>query len=241
VQNASVSAGASNSYVGPLVGYNYGSVINGAASGSVSNPGFISAGGLVGYDDGGGIALSRSAATVSSGQAGGLVGSLVDGGAISESFSTGKAISAESAGGLVGTIDGGSITNCYSTGTARVPKSRNAVVGGFAGGSYAEDKIGESYSTGDVKGGATGREWTRGGFIGYTLDTSFVDSYWNTETSGFKDLHKGAGNVKNQSGISGLTTEQMRSGLPTGFDPSIWGENKKINDGFPFLLANPPR
>lgn len=42
------------------------------------------------------------------------------------------------------------------------------------------------------------------------------------------------------SGVAGLTTEQLQSGLPAGFDPSIWGEDAKINHGLPYLLANPP-
>jgi hypothetical protein len=33
---------------------------------------------------------------------------------------------------------------------------------------------------------------------------------------------------------------QLRFGLPQGFHPSIWAEDKKINNGFPYLIANPP-
>jgi hypothetical protein len=33
----------------------------------------------------------------------------------------------------------------------------------------------------------------------------------------------------------------IHSGLPSGFDPTIWDENPKINNGFPYLIANPPQ
>jgi len=29
--------------------------------------------------------------------------------------------------------------------------------------------------------------------------------------------------------------------LPAGFDPKIWGQNAKINHGYPYLLALPPK
>jgi hypothetical protein len=48
-------------------------------------------------------------------------------------------------------------------------------------------------------------------------------------------------NKANNPGVTGLTTEQLQSGLPEGFDPSIWGESADINGGLPYLLANPPK
>ena len=41
--------------------------------------------------------------------------------------------------------------------------------------------------------------------------------------------------------IKGLKTETFQSGLPDGFDPAIWGQNKNINGGYPYLIANPPK
>ena len=32
----------------------------------------------------------------------------------------------------------------------------------------------------------------------------------------------------------------MKSGLPDGFDPQVWGQDANINNGYPYLLANPP-
>jgi hypothetical protein len=66
------------------------------------------------------------------------------------------------------------------------------------------------------------------------------DTYWDTTTSGVTDLSKGAGNKKNDPGIEGLTTAQLRSGLPDGFMSTVWAEKSSINGGLPFLLANPP-
>ncbi len=97
-----------------------------------------------------------------------------------------------------------------------------------------------SYSTGSIKAGS-------GAFVGGMLgfdDTSFrafSATYWDTTTSGVTDPSKGAGNKKNDKGIEGLTTAQLRSGLPDGFSSTVWGEESSINGGLPYLLANPPR
>jgi hypothetical protein len=47
--------------------------------------------------------------------------------------------------------------------------------------------------------------------------------------------------MSNVPGITGLTTAQFESALPSGFDPAIWGEKPNINNGYPYLLANAPR
>ena len=235
VSAANVSASAANACAGTLVGWDYGSVIHASASGSVESKDYC-AGGLVGKTDGGTIVLSHAATKVSGVFAGGLVGFTV-GGSIDESFATGKASATEYAGGLVGEA-GSFITNCYATGAAKAPKAASDL-GGFDGADN-EGSVSESYSTGRVIGGTTGAGSGRGGFVGITSETPYNNDYWDTDTSGFTNTHRGAGNVKNQQGIAGLKTRQLKSGLPPGFDPSIWGENKKFNGGFPYLLANPP-
>jgi hypothetical protein len=53
--------------------------------------------------------------------------------------------------------------------------------------------------------------------------------------------NQGAGNIADDPGIKGKTTQQLQSGLPKGFDPKIWAENPKINGGLPYLIANPPQ
>jgi hypothetical protein len=47
----------------------------------------------------------------------------------------------------------------------------------------------------------------------------------------------GVGNTSGVSGITGLTTTQFQSGLPSGFDSSIWAESASINEGLPYLIA----
>ena len=75
-----------------------------------------------------------------------------------------------------------------------------------------------------------------GGFIGQDEGGEFTDCYWDTTTSR-RAQGTGEGNI---SGITGLTTKQLKSGLPAGFDPTIWAEDPKINNGFPYLVTNPP-
>ena len=83
---------------------------------------------------------------------------------------------------------------------------------------------------------------TVGGFVGDDESdrTSFKDCYWDTDTSGVSDPAQGAGNVQNDPGITGLTTGQLQSTLPTGFDSRVWAQNPKINSGYPYLIDNPP-
>ena len=91
-----------------------------------------------------------------------------------------------------------------------------------------------SYATGFVSAGANSY---LGGLIGYTYGTHGIASdYWDTDSSGTTNGVDG-GNI---SGVTGLRTAQLQSGLPTGFDPNIWGESSGVNNGFPYLIANPP-
>ena len=43
----------------------------------------------------------------------------------------------------------------------------------------------------------------------------------------------------NAGGVTGLTTEQLQSGLPPGFEPGVWLEKANINNGLPYLKYNP--
>jgi hypothetical protein len=80
-----------------------------------------------------------------------------------------------------------------------------------------------------------------GGFVGTAKAYSyFENAYWDTDTSGITNLSQGAGNIANFPGITGLTTRQLQSGLPAGFDPKIWAENSSINGGLPYLITNQP-
>jgi hypothetical protein len=104
-------------------------------------------------------------------------------------------------------------------------------VGGLIGAKGAS-LAAASYSTGLVSGGP---ESCVGGFIGSdTYSPLTVYGYWDTDTSGTDQSTCGAADA------IGLTTEQLKSGLPAGFDPKIWAQSPNINNGYPYLLANPP-
>ncbi len=236
-----VSAG-DVSYTGGVAGYNYGPLIRTHATGAVSGGASASVGGLAGTS--GFVSdIHESFATGpvtggTSANVGGLVG--VNGGGVSTSFATGTASALNTAkvGGLVG-FSGGVVTNAYATGAVSAERAS------YAGGLVGFDEFGtsgviqKSYSTGSVKAGS-------GSFLGGMLGfddisfRAFSDAYWDTTTSGVTDPSKGAGNKKNDPGIEGLTTAQLRSGLPDGFSGTVWGEKSSINGGLPYLLANPP-
>ena len=66
---------------------------------------------------------------------------------------------------------------------------------------------------------------------------SYADiDYWDIDTSG---LSNGCAN-DDCTGVTGLTDTQMKSGLPSGFDPAVWAQSPSINDGYPYLIENPP-
>jgi hypothetical protein len=77
-----------------------------------------------------------------------------------------------------------------------------------------------------------------GGLIGGYDDngSKFTSCYWDTTTSG---VTQGSGDG-NEAGITGLTTQQLQSGLPQGFGKKFWAEQTTINGGFPYLLKDPP-
>jgi hypothetical protein len=220
--------------VGALVGCNFGSIVNASADGDIVVYGG-EIGGLVGSNWYRTIARSRSAVLIagSGGVAGGLVGGNFGG--IDRSYATGN-VSGEGVGGLVGADNGLAITNCYATGAV-------AAQGQFWGGGFAGEAMGwisASYSMGLVTNGSG----IVGGFIGKDLSSGGIkrlySAYWDLETSGISDPSQGAGNISNDPGITGLTDAQLKSGLPARFDPKIWAQSASINNGYPYLIANPP-
>jgi hypothetical protein len=96
-----------------------------------------------------------------------------------------------------------------------------------------------SYSTGTVSSGSGAPV---GGSIGEddVSGSGISNDYWDLDTSGVGNPHQGAGNVPDDPGIAGLTDAQLKSGLPAGFDPKVWAINPKINNGYPYLINNPP-
>jgi hypothetical protein len=215
--------------IGGVVGENYGDVVGSYAMGNVQDAGVGDTGGLVGYNDGS-IETSSAVCTVSGGSTsfvGGLAGA--NDGSIDQSFATGKVSgdAATSLGGLAG-ASGSVIRNSYATG----PVSAN--FSDYAGGFIGENAgvASKSYSAGFAVGGVV-----TGGFIAFQQSGGGLKwDYWNTTTSG-TSVGVGDGPSK---GVRGLTSQQLQSGLPTSFDPKIWAENPGINNGFPYLIHNPP-
>jgi hypothetical protein len=216
---------------GGLVGINeYGTIIQSSADVHIVAAG---GGGLVGSNIGGTISLSQASGRLEGPTglfyAGGLVAQ--NQGYVEESFSSMAVSGGASAylGGLIG-FEQGVTSNSYATGA--VTGGETADVGGLDGVAEGGETLITSYSTGAVsaEGGVVG------GFAGGNND-KFSNCYWDTTTSG---TNNGTG-LGNQSGLTGLTSQQLQSGLPSGFDPTIWAEDKKINHGFPYLINNPPQ
>ena len=221
----------------------FGAIRGSSVTGSISGGGSGDIAGLV-ADNYGSIEYSYSTAVVFAGatvngiNVGGLVG--VEYGSTASSFATG-AVSAGNGSGNIGGLIGEdtsasnqySPNECYATGSVSGGSGLN--VGGLIGiddfGNGNQAPYG-CYSTGAVSGGGGS---IIGGLIG--VNNNFVyDNYWDTTTSG-TNVGVGLGNA---SGVTGLTTAQLQSGLPAGFDPRTWKENAKINNGLPYLIANPP-
>jgi len=218
------------------------SITNSGASGKVSSHG--NAGGLAAaaYGAPGFIVGSSARGDVDSllaapnigNQVGGLVAdNRVN---VSNSYSTGN-VTGGGAGNIVGgafAYNSASIANTFASGD--VASSNCNACGGLVGANSGP--VATSYSTGLVSGSGS---WT-GGVIGddSTDPGSITDAYWDLDTSGISDPAQGAGNKANDPGITGLTDAQLKSALPTGFDPQVWGQNPNINNGYPYLLANPP-
>jgi len=264
-----VTGGAQGS--GALAGFNGGTISWCTAAGSIlASGGKSAAGGLV-AENGGTIAHSLSTATVQAHFAGGLVsfnelGMIETSAATGAVSASGAGADASTTGGFVGrnqgTIDQsfsagavgdgpgvrrghhngqpraeaggfvaenvGTITNAYSTGN--VTGDDKSTSGGFAANSAEGTMIGASYSTGaNMEDGKPS--------FGFAHDNADgANDYWDTDTSGTL-----IGCKEDCTGVTGLTTAQLQSGLPAGFDPAVWAESPGINNGFPYLIANPPQ
>jgi hypothetical protein len=196
-------------------------------------------GGLAAY---GATVIGSSSSAMVSGKVGaGIGGLLAGGGTIDSCFATGKVKvrgSEEAGGGAAGGFveAANAVTNSYSTGTVEGTGTQSTMGGfvGVAGIDGESQSVSTSYSTGALTG--TGE---KGGFAGvFGLTAVASNDYWDTETSGTSNA---SGNEHAVSGVTGLTTHQLKSRLPTGFDPTIWAQSPSINNGFPYLIANPPQ
>jgi hypothetical protein len=264
IANSSVTGGSQGTVpvaLGGLVGRNMGLVRNSVAAGTIASEGcsatcFPVVGGLVAVNTGT-ISLSRATSDVmvsfarrhaeAAPHAGGLAGENY--GSIAQSFAAGSITTARGndqssvLGGLVG-LNEGEIDDGYAVGDATLGSGAQfgqAKVGGLVGWNNSTGGVAASFSTGDVDGAAGFSDGSTGGLIGRDSASGGIStSYWDLDTSGIANKSQGAGDPSNDPGITGLTTIQMTQGLPAGFDPAIWGQDPSINNGYPYLLANPP-
>ncbi len=219
------------------------------ASGSVTVGSYALAGGLAGAVNFSTVLRSHASGVVRAGDhaiAGGLVA--YSAGEIDRTWASGAVTVGDVsyAGGLIGLISQqrierllGVLTNSYATGP--VAGGSNSYVGGLAGamGGLNRRHVGSAYAVGAVSAGSGS---SIGGLTGSDSVGGFAyQTYWDLDTSGISDPSKGAGNIPNDAGITGLTDAQLKSSLPAGFDPSIWGQSTGINNGLPYLLAIPPQ
>jgi filamentous hemagglutinin family protein len=237
--------GQTTTAVGGLVGINcdcFGTPTNALIESSYSSAtvtgGLGSFGGLVGMNiSDGAISKSYASGSVTGGDnsdVGGFVGNAASGD-ITQSYALGSVIGGASSrvGGFVGWNSGGGlISQSYARGSA--VGGDNSYVGGFVGENFFSctgcnpPTISESYSTGAATAGASALV---GGFVGYSPNNGpysaiVVNSYWDVAASL---------NMASEGGV-GLTTAELKSGLPNGFDPTVWGSSPTINGGYPYLL-----
>ncbi|MGH6876051.1 MAG: hypothetical protein ACREHV_01600 [Rhizomicrobium sp.] len=226
--------GGDDSEPGGLVGYNYGTIVSSWSSAQVTGGSDDFIGGLAGNSNG---TISNSFATgsVASGLnafVGGLVGETS--GMVSNSFAAGAVQTA--GGGYAGGLIGGNaaaVKDCYALGSVADAGGGDSGLGGLVG--FSAEGVSDSYSTGTVRGTESDEV---GGLVGDDdSGGGFHDAYWDVSTSG---VSQGAGNIADDPGITGLTTKQLRSGLPEGFEKSVWKEKTNVNRGFPYLITNPP-
>ncbi|MBV9989971.1 MAG: hypothetical protein JOZ72_01645 [Alphaproteobacteria bacterium] len=241
VINVTVSGAVQGgSAVGGLIGHVSGSngIVTKSSSSVTVTGGSHYVGGLVGHLEGP-LSLSHATGDVMGGKestTGGLVGFAVA--PISQSYATGNVSThgRSAAGGLVGSTntDGAPIVDCYSRGS--VAAGSTSSLGGLMG--IGAVSVSDSYTTSLVlfRGKAPARRPHFGAFIGHYGFGVLAEDYWDKDSSG----QSRACDAGCRSGVTGLSDVALKAALPAGFDPAVWGQSAAINDGYPYLLANPP-
>jgi filamentous hemagglutinin family protein len=163
--------------VGAIVSFNYGTVSNSYAVGTVIGQGDV--GGLIGYQRGGAVENSYANVAVSnSGSWGETAGGLVadnEGGIIRDSYATGT-VSGEGVGGLLGTNRNGTVINSYATGLV--------TSSGSAGGLIAREYFTPTVTNSFWNVTTSGQAFSSGGAglttaqIQSALPTGFSSSIW---------------------------------------------------------------
>jgi hypothetical protein len=214
--------------IGGAVGANQGPVDGSYSSGIVTGDEYV--GGLVGYNNAGGVSDSYSSSSVSGDQrVGGLVGQNSNG-SISNSYSTGDVAGDISVGGLVGVNDEGAVRNSHSSSKV----TGNEYVGGLVGRTTGLwPTISQSYSTGVVEGdryvgglagdnpGAVDNSYSGGSVTGNERVGGLVG-----HNSGVIDNSYSSGSVTGSWFAGGLVGENYRGTVRNCFwDAEISGQS----------------
>jgi filamentous hemagglutinin family protein len=252
--------------LGGFAGANQGIIVDSYATGAVSsNRERTIAGGFVGFNLGlVGTSYANGNVNIADAQlgyGGGFAGWNI--GAIAQSFATGAVSGGNNSfvGGFAAVNLGVPDQGNAIASVQEVPQSDNtfaglisqsyatgAVTGGansFAGGLVALNlgHLDQTYAIGRVTGGAgstSGGLVAANGFNAFTglppdapqipgslSEGTATNSYWNTQTTG----------QSTSRGGSPLTTAEMTSTLPAGFNPTVWSKNAT---SYPFLKVQPP-
>ncbi|MFT0891556.1 beta strand repeat-containing protein [Pseudochelatococcus sp. G4_1912] len=223
------------SYVGGLVGYSSGNIVNTYATLDVS--GGTNVGGLIGYAIG---SIDNSYATGdvngSGGNIGGLVGQSDTG--IIRSFATGNVSGQLKVGGLIGYNKTGNVYYSYATGNVT---GQGMGAGGLIGQSnLSGTAVAYSYATGNVQGSYAG------GLIGESNSSTIRYSYATGSVDGFAaagglvgrisaaiEYSYATGAVSGPSGSTGGLTGIRNSGTMTSsfWDVDTTGQTVSIGDG----------
>ncbi len=247
LQNVNISA-TGDIATGAVVGgnvpnaaslYLLGVSVDGKVSGSQS------VGGLIGATD----ALhahecaSNTIVTVGSNKeavAGGIAGDLSNYAQIKGSYAYGtvKGFDRATIGGLVGKAHRIELENDYAI--VEVDSGKGSIMGGLIGSprEHYGPSVRRSYAVTSFQaslpryvGGLYGGPIVRhGGFYS-------VDTYWDETVS---QQSNASGNGVTVGNAQPLTTTQLQSALPDGFDKEVWRSDSKVNGGYPYLRANPP-
>jgi filamentous hemagglutinin family protein len=220
---------STNYYVG-LFGESTGTIENaGLTNGNVTGSRVgANVGGLVGWNNGGGVVNSYADGAVTGGldaTVGGLVG--FNSGAISQSYATGTVEGDTYAivGGLVGNnVSDGTITQSYATGA--VTDGGHGYVGGLLG--VNAGAITQSYATGAVMGGFNADV---GGFVGYNAGSGTIDeSYALGAATIFSGANVGGFAGSNGGTLGGTTAVYYNSDANSEGDASTFTKGGGLTD-----------
>jgi hypothetical protein len=263
---SSIGTVTGDSYTGGLIGILYqGELLDSSSSGTVTSSLYY-AGGLVGSIVGSTTATvsecSSSATVTGTYYVGGLLG--YGSANISDVISTGDITANYYSGGIVGSYTRGNLTRAKSAGQI----SGSAYVGGLVGSSMPTTaSFTDSYSRGTVTADAqsagslfgyvsssgatvsrvygtglvTGTGSDIGGFVGSTNQTSYSQSFWDTETTG-RSSATGIGSLTGATGATTATLTAIAPFLAAGWSigdwaasGTTWGICPQVNNGYPYL------